>query len=116
MEVGFDKSSDSDSEYFDSVYDDSDSDYSALNVEFTGNCKKELQDVIIVWSLNKCFMTEQYTEFSRHFNIGAGKISVYMGESIDQQEKIGFMAFKPEPKDQRDWTDDDRNIDPAKSS
>ena len=60
--------------------------------------------------------TKQYNDFSRCVITVAGKISVYMGESIDQQEKIGFMAFKPEPKDQRDWTDDDRNIDPAKSS
>ena len=106
-----------DSEYFDSEYsgsgyNDNDSEYSASNVEFTGACKKKLHDVIIVWSVNKHFVAEQFTEFSRRLNIMTEKISIHMGKLIEQQEKIGFMAFRPEPRDPLEWADADGNIDP----
>ena len=81
MEVGFDKSSNSDSEYTGS------SDYSASKVKFVNAYKKELQDVKVVWSANKHFMTEQFTEFSRWLNIVAEKVSVPMGDYIEEQQE-----------------------------
>jgi len=57
-------------------------------------------------------MNKQYTDFSRCVNIVAGKSSVLMGESIKQQEKISFMAFKPKLRNRIEYTDNDGNVDP----
>ena len=107
-------SSDGDSQYSDNEYDDNDSAHSASNVEFTGACRKDLQNVIIVWSMNKHFMTEQFNKFNSSVITVSGKISEEMGISIAQQSKLSCTHFMPEKQDPSIWTNVDGTIDEEK--
>jgi len=135
MEVGCD------SEYSGSDYNDDGSDYysdndnnndysasnvvlpiaidnnktSALKIKFTGECKKDLQGVVIVWNSNIPKMTKQYSDFNRCVITVAGKTSSYMvGVSIEQQEKLDIMSFAPEERDESLWTNNDGTINKIK--
>ena len=66
--------------------------------------------MIIVWSMNKHFTTEQFNNFNSSVITVSGMIRVHMGILIEQQAKLGALAFKPKPRDPLEWTEDDGTI------
>jgi len=87
---------------------------SAPKVKFPGECKKELQGVVIVWISNIPHMTKQYSDFNRCVITMVGKTGSLMGVSIERQEKLGYMSFIPKERDETDWTDNDGKFNQSK--
>jgi len=80
-------------------------------VKFAGECKKELDGVVIIWHPDVTVMSKRFGEFARSVGTVAGNISPELGTSIDDQEKLCITSFAPKKNDESLWTKGDGSVD-----